>query len=50
MEALIAILGELKGLGAVGIKNSFEDEGALMNEVMTMRSLTHAVEIGRAHV
>ena len=42
MEALIAILNELKVLGAVGVKNSFEDEGALMNEVMTMRSLTHS--------
>ena len=43
MDSLIEILYELKSLGAVGIKNSFEDEGALMNEVMTMRSLTHSV-------
>jgi hypothetical protein len=43
MESLTTILRELKDLGAVGIKNSFEDEGALMNEVMTMRSLTHSV-------
>lgn len=43
MDSLISILCELKSLGAVGIKNSFEDEGALINEVMTMRSLTHSV-------
>jgi len=41
MDDLIVLLTELKELGAIGVKIAFEDEGALMNEVMTMRSLTN---------
>ena len=41
MEDLVSELIELKKLGAIGVKISYEDEGALTNEVMTMRSLTH---------
>jgi len=41
MEDLVSELIELQKLGAIGVKISYEDEGALTNEVMTMRSLTH---------
>jgi 4-hydroxy-2-oxoheptanedioate aldolase len=40
MDKLINILIELKKIGASGIKISFEDEGALLNEMTTMRYLT----------
>ena len=40
MQNLIKILNELKQTGASGIKISFEDEGALLNEMTTMRYLT----------
>lgn len=40
MEELKRILKELKNIGASGIKISFEDEGALLNEMITMRYLT----------
>ena len=40
MEYIKTILGDLKNLGCVGIKISFEDEGALLNEMITMRYLT----------
>lgn len=40
MEDLKCILNELKLDGAVGIKISFEDEGALLNEMITMRYLS----------
>jgi 4-hydroxy-2-oxoheptanedioate aldolase len=43
MENLKSILITLKSLGAHGIKISFEDEGALYNEVITMRNLTASV-------
>lgn len=40
MDSLKNILLILKELGCVGIKISFEDEGALLNEVISMRNLT----------
>lgn len=40
MEEIKNILLELKNTGACGIKISFEDEGALLNEMITMRYLT----------
>lgn len=43
MEELQNILVKLKGMGCSGIKVSFEDEGALYNEIITMRSLTSKV-------
>jgi len=43
MESLKSILRILKDLGCSGIKISFEDEGALYNEVISMRNLTTSV-------
>ncbi len=43
MDKLKSILNKLKDEGAFGIKISFEDEGALLNEMMTMRYLTASV-------
>ena len=43
MEELKQILTELKNMGCCGIKVSFEDEGALYNEIISMRSLTKDV-------
>jgi len=43
MEELQNILSILKEMGCSGIKVSFEDEGALYNEIITMRSLTTKV-------
>jgi len=40
MDKLQNILLTLKDLGCSGIKVSFEDEGALHNEIITMRNLT----------
>jgi hypothetical protein len=40
MENLLVILKQLKELGCSGIKISYEDEGALLNEIITMRYLT----------
>jgi len=40
MEILVSTLQELKSLGCCGIKISFEDEGALHNEIISMRKLT----------
>ena len=40
INTLLCILGELRQLGMTGIKISFEDEGAKINEVTTMRYLT----------
>ena len=40
MELLIDKLDALKKQGCVAIKVSFEDEGALLNEIMSMRYLT----------
>ena len=42
MDCLKIILNELKSVGAVGIKISFEDEGALLNEMISMRYLSTA--------
>ena len=46
MESLKTILANLKDLGCSGIKISYEDEGALLNEVITMRYLTALIGIG----
>jgi len=43
MDELKQILVELKNMGCCGIKVSFEDEGALYNEIISMRSLTKDV-------
>ena len=45
MENLQKILFKLKDLGCSGIKISYEDEGALLNEIITMRYLTAFVGI-----
>ena len=42
MDNLQKILLQLKELGCSGIKISFEDEGALLNEMISMRYLTAA--------
>jgi 2-keto-3-deoxy-L-rhamnonate aldolase RhmA len=46
MDKLQNILSTLKEMGCSGIKVSFEDEGALYNEIITMRSLTANVGLG----
>lgn len=43
MDNLKLILNDLKEMGCTGIKISFEDEGAQLNEMMTMRYLTAVV-------
>ena len=43
MEHLQKILFKLKDLGCSGVKISYEDEGALLNELITMRYLTSSV-------
>jgi hypothetical protein len=43
MDELQKILFKLKDLGCCGIKISYEDEGALVNEVISMRYLTASV-------
>jgi 4-hydroxy-2-oxoheptanedioate aldolase len=45
MDLLKDILVKLKEMGCCGIKVSFEDEGALYNEIITMRNLTTAVDL-----
>ena len=45
MEKLEQILLNLKSLGCSGIKVSFEDEGALLNEIISMRKLTSTVDL-----
>ena len=45
MENLKEILSKLKHLGCSGIKISYEDEGALLNEMITMRYLTAFVGV-----
>lgn len=45
MEKIRSILNNLKELGCSGIKISFEDEGALYNEIITMRNLTTSVGV-----
>jgi hypothetical protein len=44
-EKLKSILSKLSELGCSGIKVSFEDEGALYNEIITMRNLTTSVGV-----
>lgn len=46
MDKLIVVLNKLKELGCCGVKLSFEDEGALFNEAVTMRKLTAQVDLG----
>jgi hypothetical protein len=46
MDNLKTILSNLKNLGCSGIKVSFEDEGALLNEIITMRYLTACTGLG----
>jgi hypothetical protein len=43
MDALKKILRTLKEMGCSGIKISFEDEGALYNEVVSMNNLTSSI-------
>jgi len=43
METLIQNLSNLKDFGCCGIKISYEDEGALLNEIITMRYLTSSI-------
>jgi hypothetical protein len=45
MEKLFDILRNLKDYGCTGIKISFEDEGALYNEIITMRNLTTSIGV-----
>ncbi len=45
MDKLQNILFKLKDLGCCGIKISFEDEGALLNEIITIRYLTSKLNI-----
>jgi hypothetical protein len=45
MDSLKNILLKLKELGCSGIKISFEDEGALYNEIISMRNLTSSVDL-----
>ena len=46
MDNLKKLLSNLKNLGCSGIKVSFEDEGALLNEIITMRYLTAHIGLG----
>ena len=46
MDKLQVVLTQLKDLGCSGIKVSFEDEGALLNEIITMRYLTASTGLG----
>ena len=45
MNDILKTLNDLKNMGCCGIKLSFEDEGALLNEIITMRSLTSKLNI-----
>lgn len=45
MNNLQNILDDLHKLGCTGIKVSFEDEGALLNEITTMRFLTSSLNM-----
>ena len=45
MEKIREILSTLKSMGCSGIKISFEDEGALLNEVISMRKLTSSIGV-----
>ena len=41
----IKILKKLKKLGAVGVKQSLEDEGASFNDIRTMRNITKRLKL-----
>jgi hypothetical protein len=45
MDNLVNCLHKLKEIGCTGIKISFEDEGALLNEMISMRYLTSSVGV-----
>jgi hypothetical protein len=45
MDKIKEILSKLKHMGCSGIKISFEDEGALYNEIISMRNLTSQLGI-----
>ena len=45
MNILVKCLNKLKEIGCSGIKISFEDEGALLNEMISMRYLTSTVGV-----
>ena len=45
MEKIRETLSTLKNMGCCGIKISFEDEGALYNEIVSMRNLTSSLNI-----
>jgi hypothetical protein len=45
MDNLVKCLYKLKEIGCSGIKISFEDEGALLNEIISMRYLTSTVDV-----
>ena len=46
MDNLQKILFQLKDLGCSGVKISYEDEGALLNEIISMRYLTTLAGLG----
>jgi hypothetical protein len=48
MNDLKEILYKLKEMGCSGVKISYEDEGALLNEVISMRYLTAGVGLNLA--
>ena len=43
MEKIVEELKNLTSLGVVGIKQSFEDEGALPQDILTMRRITEQI-------
>ena len=45
MKELINTLKKLKKIGVIGIKQSFEDEGASFKDIETMRIITNAAKI-----
>ena len=45
MKKLISILKKLKKIGVIGIKQSFEDEGASFKDIKTMRLITKAAKV-----
>ena len=45
MKQLINELVSLSELGVVGIKQSFEDEGALHDDILTMRRITETCKL-----
>lgn len=45
MNNILSLLEKLKLKGCSGVKVSFEDEGALLNEIITMRNLTSKLKL-----